>query len=49
MAWKLTKCEQHEIINLPYVTFHEDAEIRMARGEKQYKCKECGLYQWPRR
>jgi hypothetical protein len=45
---RLERCEQHVISNLPYLAFHEDAEIRTARGEHQYKCKECGLYQWPR-
>ena len=48
MTRRLTKCEDHEINDLGYLAFHEDAEIRMARGERQYKCAECGLYQWPR-
>lgn len=43
-----SRCEQHEINNLPYLAFHEDAEIRTKRGERQYKCAECGLWQWPR-
>ncbi len=46
---RLTKCEQHEINELNYVAFHEDAEVRLSTGEKAYKCAECGLYQWPRR
>jgi hypothetical protein len=48
MARRLQKCEDHEDLGLGYLAAFEDAEIRMARGERQYKCAECGLYNWPR-
>jgi len=33
--------------NLPYLSWHADAERRTKRGERQKKCKACGLYYWP--
>jgi hypothetical protein len=38
-ARRLTTCDQHEINNLDYLTFHEDAEIRTARGERQVQVR----------
>ncbi len=46
---RLKKCEQHENNKLRYLAFHEDVEIRTNRGERRYKCAECGLYQWPKK
>ena len=31
---------------LDYMAWHYDAELRAKRGEKQFKCPECGLYHW---
>ena len=31
---------------LPYLDAHYDAEDRLARGEKQVRCQECGLWVW---
>ena len=31
---------------LGYMQAHYDAEQRMERGEKQFKCPECNLYHW---
>lgn len=44
---RLTSCDQHTINDLPYLAKAEDADRRMARGERQYRCAECGLWQWP--
>jgi len=47
MARRLTSCDQHTVSIDGYLAFHEDAERRTARGERQYRCGECGLWQWP--
>ena len=45
---RLTSCDQHHISDLGYLAAHEDAILRIDRGEKMYKCQECGSYKWPR-
>ena len=34
------------IRRLSYLAWHEDAEARQKRGQKQRKCPRCGLYEW---
>ena len=45
---KLKSCDEHTVRIEGYLAFHEDAEIRSARGEKSARCSECGLWNWPR-
>jgi hypothetical protein len=40
-------CTEHLLVDLPYLAKAEDADRRLALGERQQKCKECGLWQWP--
>lgn len=32
---------------LGYLAWHAKAQKLKAKGEKQTRCKHCGLYQWP--
>lgn len=47
MTRRITSCDQHAISTLPYLAKAEDADRRIARGERQYRCAECGLWCWP--
>ena len=40
------QCSLHEESKLGYLAWHHDAAGRMARGEFQIKCPECGRYIW---
>lgn len=31
---------------LGYVAWHDDAKRRAAEGQKQVRCKRCGLFRW---
>lgn len=36
----------HRVSTLPYLAFHEDADRRHKRGEKQRKCPVCLKWFW---
>ena len=40
-------CLHHQRSGLGYLAWHEDAERRMDRGEKQVRCPDCHLWLWP--
>jgi hypothetical protein len=42
----MNQCQAHNAPELPYLQWHYDAERRGKRGERQYKCLLCGLWQW---
>lgn len=41
------KCPLHGDPQLPYLAWHEDAERRSTRGERQRRCPTCKLWIWP--
>lgn len=41
------RCPHHVVRGLGYVDAAEDAEQRMARGERQVQCPTCRLWFWP--
>ncbi len=40
-------CSWHRPHNLGYIAWHEDADARGKRGERQRRCPLCALYFWP--
>ena len=45
---RLRSCNDHaHPIQDDYVAMMEDAEKRLARGERQKRCPNCGYWRWP--
>lgn len=40
-------CSHHNMLDLGYVAWHEEAERRAASGWEQTQCSDCGLWLWP--
>ncbi len=39
-------CAHRQQPDMDYVHWHEDADRRLAAGERQRRCRACGLYVW---